>query len=161
MTSHDRKLVLVHGLWDTPQVFSSLINRLYRDDLVIFSPHLPHQGGKVPLMTLVKDLDRLIIHRFGEKTQVEILGFSMGGLIARAWLQNFGGLLRASDFISVGCPHKGTFTAQLVPSFLYPGIADMKRDSYFISELNKSADSLAGIRCSSYFCKWDLMVCPG
>ncbi len=156
-----RNLVLVHGLWDTPQVFSGLTNHLCRDDLVVFAPNLPHHGGKVPLNTLAHDLDRLIIRRFGGKSQVEILGFSMGGLIARAWLQNLGGFLRASDFISVGSPHRGTFTAQLVPSFLFPGIADMKRDSDFISELNQSSHLLEQIKCRSYFCRWDLMACPG
>lgn len=161
MTLAYRNLVLIHGLWDTPYVFSRLISYLCREELVIFAPHLPHDGGRRPLLDLAKELDRLIIKRFGCNTQVEILGFSMGGLIARTWLQKFDGAIRTRRYISVGCPQRGTFAAQFAPAFLFPGIADMKRGSDLIRELQHSSDMLKKIKCSSYFCRWDLMVIPG
>ena len=30
-----------------------------------------------------------------------------------------------------------------------------------LRDLNRQPDALAGIECSSFFCRWDLMVCPG
>ena len=161
MSPNDRKVVLVHGLWDSPKIFCGLVNHLLRDDLMIFAPHLPHKGGRVSLRKLAYDLDRLILERFGANTYVDVIGFSMGGVIARVWLQHLGGVLRTRNFLSVGCPQRGTLLAQPVPHSLLPGIAEMKCGSYLIRELNSEAHLLQGINCISYFCRWDLMVLPG
>ena len=85
----------------------------------------------------------------------------MGGVISRLWLQQLGGVLRTRHFISVGSPHRGPLLAQFVPYFLFPGIAEMKCGSHLIRELNANSHLLQGLKCSSYFCRWDLMVVPG
>ena len=161
MGSYDRKLVLVHGLWDKPKIFDRLISYLQVDNLTIFAPYLPHKGGRTPLKNLAIELDRLILERFGSEQFIELLGFSMGGVICRAWLQQMGGAFRTDSFISVGSPHYGTYTAQLIPNWLLWGIADMKRGSPLVQELNRNTDLLHAVRCSSYFCRWDLMAFPG
>ena len=40
-----RPLVLVHGLLDTPRLFSRLERRLEGQHRSVFSPHLPHRFG--------------------------------------------------------------------------------------------------------------------
>ena len=40
------------------------------------------------------------------------------------------------------------------------GAADMKAGSDLLRQLNRQSDALAGVECSSFFCRWDLMVCP-
>ena len=47
------------------------------------------------------------------------------------------------------------------PNWLLWGIADMKRGSPLVQELNRNPDLLHAVRCSSYFCRWDLMAFPG
>ncbi|MED5321139.1 MAG: alpha/beta hydrolase, partial [Cyanobacteriota bacterium] len=89
------------------------------------------------------------------------LGFSMGGVIGRIWLQELGGAQRTRRFFSVGSPQQGTFAAQMIPRPLLAGAADMKVGSRLLRDLNRQTDALAGIECSSFFCRWDLMVCPG
>ena len=64
-------------------------------------------------------------------------------------------------FISVGSPHFGTLTAQIAPSSLLRGIAEMKRNSPLLKELNRDVSLLQTIECCSYFCNLDLMVFPG
>ena len=161
MSFGSRNLVLVHGLWDHPRVFSRLLAYLQRDDVNIFTPNLSHQFGRTSLNKLSYELDRLIINHYGCDVPINLLGFSMGGLISRIWLQKRGGAIRTSRFVSVGSPHRGTYTAQLVPSWLLRGVAEMKCGSYLIEDLNGSINVLHEVQCCSYFCKWDLMVFPG
>ena len=44
---------------------------------------------------------------------VDVIGFSMGGLVARTWARNLGGADLARRIVTVGTPNAGTETAQL------------------------------------------------
>ena len=156
-----RPLVLVHGLWDTPHLFRHLVDRLDVHDVPLLVPHLPHRLGAVPLRTLAQQLDDHIRRRWGDDTEVDLLGFSMGGIIGRVWLQQLGGARRTHRFVSVGSPQRGTITAQWIPSWLLAGLADMKRGSPLLRSLNADLQSLKTLDCVSYYCRWDLMVVPG
>ncbi len=161
MKSNVRNLVLVHGLWDTPRIFQKLLESIDTDLVSVFTPYLPHDGGKISIAHLARDLETQICYRFGCQQKIDLLGFSMGGLICRFWLQRLGGACRTNNFISVGCPHRGTFTAQLAPACLFAGISEMKRGSLLLNDLNNNYSSLNQVKCSSFFCRWDLMVIPG
>ena len=156
-----RPLVLVHGLWDTPRVFHRLIQRLDQPDRPLLAPHLPHGLGVVPLRELARRLDQSIQQQFGRETPIDLLGFSMGGVIGRIWLQEQGGAERTDRFFSVGSPQNGTLAALAVPRRMFAGIADMKPASDLLQQLNRQAGTLAPVACRSYFCRWDLMVSPG
>lgn len=156
-----RPLVLVHGLWDTPRLFRRLERQLEAHAFPLLVPHLPHRLGAVPLCHLAEQLDAHIRRHFGEEQTIDLLGFSMGGVISRIWLQQLGGVHRTHRFISVGSPQRGTITAQWIPPWLFAGLADMKRGSPLLRSLNHDVASLRQIDCLSYFCRWDLMVVPG
>ena len=156
-----RPLVLVHGLWDTPRVFHRLIQRLDQPDRTLLTPHLPHGLGVVPLRELARRLDQSILRQFSRETPIDLLGFSMGGVIGRIWLQELGGAERTDRFFSVGSPQNGTLAALAVPRRVFAGIADMKPASDLLQQLNRQAGTLAPVACRSYFCRWDLMVSPG
>ncbi len=156
-----RPLVLVHGLWNDSRLFTQLIKLLDQTGIPILAPSLPHRFGRRSLIPLADQLGVYIHEAFGPDTSIDLLGFSMGGLICRIWLQKLGGAHRTNRFISVGTPHQGTFTAQLMPPWLLPGVAEMKRASFLIKDLNSDLSSFKDITCISYFCFWDLMVLPG
>ena len=160
-SSPRRPLVLIHGLWDTPHLFRRLVRRLDKHDVPLLVPHLPHRLGAVPLRTLAQQLDDHIRRCWGDDTEVDLLGFSMGGIIGRVWLQQLGGVRRTHRFISVGSPQRGTVTAQWIPSWLFAGLADMKRGSPLLRALNADVQSLKRLDCVSFYCRWDLMVVPG
>ncbi|WP_320667791.1 esterase/lipase family protein [Prochlorococcus sp. MIT 1307] len=161
MTSLERNLILVHGLWDDPRIFNRLLGYLEKSNLCVYTPHLPHKGGSIPLQKLAFLLEELINKRFGADKVVDLLGFSMGGLVSRVWLQELGGALRTNSFISVGTPHRGTVMAECIPSWWLPGVADMKRGSDLLRDLSRDVHKLQAVKCSSYFCRWDLMTFPG
>jgi triacylglycerol lipase len=156
-----RPLVLVHGLWDSPRLFNRLVRRLDAYQWPVLVPHLPHRLGAVPLVTLAEQLDDHIRQRFGDGCVIDLLGFSMGGIISRVWLQQLGGARRTHRFISVGSPQQGTLTAQWIPRWLLAGLADMKRGSALLRSLNADLSPLADLDCVSCFCSCDLMVVPG
>ncbi len=157
-------LVLVHGLWDTPRLFNRLRTALdgRRDPLLI--PHLRHGLGHVPLVDLAAQLDQHITTAFGAEAVVDLLGFSMGGLVGRCWIQDFGGYRRTRRFLCVGSPQRGTLTAQLMPRAWLAGIADMKLGSAFLRRLDtiqqRHPERLAQLDCRSFYCRFDLMVVP-
>jgi len=105
-------------------------------------PHLPHRLGRIPLRTLAEQLDDHIRERWGDDVEVDLLGFSMGGIIGRVWLQQLGGARRTRRFVSVGSPQRGTITAQWIPSWLLAGLADMKRGSPLLRSLNADLQEL-------------------
>ena len=156
-----RPLILVHGLWNTPNVFRRLESCLDQPPSMVFAPFLPHGCGKKGIRSLAKNLDEHIVARFGSSSPIDLLGFSMGGLISRVWLQEMMGYQRTIRFFSIGSPHQGTFTAQLVPDHLFAGIAEMKHGSDFLKSLNVYSNYLQEIECRSYFTHWDLMAFPG
>ena len=156
-----RPLVLIHGLWDTPHLFRRLVQQLDGSNVPLLVPHLPHRLGRIPLRTLAEQLDDHIRQSWGDDVEVDLLGFSMGGIIGRVWLQQLGGARRTRRFVSVGSPQRGTLTAQWIPSWLLAGLADMKRGSPLLRSLNADLQSLQGLDCVSYYCRWDLMVVPG
>jgi len=153
-------LVLVHGLWDTPRLFRRLIQALDDPDRRLLAPHLPHRLGAVPLRQLARDLDRQIRQRFGAELEIDLFGFSMGGVVSRIWLQELNGAQRTRRFFSVGSPQHGTLAAQLIPRPLLAGAADMKVGSALLRDLSRSSKALQALDCRSYFCRWDPMVCP-
>jgi len=154
-------LVLVHGLWDTPRLFRRLETQLAgrRPELLI--PHLPHGLGFPPLEQLAQQLGRQIEQRYGPDQPIDLLGFSMGGVVARTWLQLLGGHRRTRRFWSVGSPQRGTLLAQWVPRWPLAGIADMKLGSRLLRQLNADPLGLRPVECSSFYCPTDLMVVPG
>lgn len=160
MASH-HPLVLVHGLWDTPRLFQRLQQTLGDRRSPLLIPHLPHGLGTTPIPELASRLGRHIEAAFGPDLPIDLLGFSMGGVIGRTWIQLLGGHRRTRRFISVGSPQQGTLTAQPWPRWLLASIADMKWGSPLLSQLNHNLDGLRDVECRSYYCSRDLMVLPG
>ena len=153
-------IILIHGLWNTSSIFSSITSKLDDIGIEYFAPTLKHSYGMTSIIELTNILNELILEKYGVEKELDILGFSMGGIIGRYWLQKFNGYKRTRRFISIGSPHKGTFIAQLVPKFPFRGISEMKIKSKFLIELAKNDFLLDGIECINFFTYWDLMVFP-
>jgi len=154
-------IILIHGLWNTSSIFSCITSKLDNIGIEYFAPTLKHSYGMTSIVDLTKILNDLILEKYGLDTELDILGFSMGGLIGRYWIQKFNGYKRIRRFISIGSPHKGTLAAQLVPKYPFRGISEMKINSKFLRELAKNDFYLSEIECINFFTFWDLMVFPG
>ena len=154
-------IILIHGLWNTSSIFSSITSKLDDIGIEYFAPNLKHSYGMTSIIDLTHTLNELILEKYGLEKELDILGFSMGGIIGRYWLQKFNGYKRTRRFISIGSPHKGTLTAQLIPKYPFRGISEMKINSKFLRDLAMNDFFLDDIECISFFTYWDLMVFPG
>ena len=154
-------IILIHGLWNTADIFSAITLKLDQLGIEYFAPTLNHQYGMTSIVELTKLLNDLILEKYGLKKKLDILGFSMGGIIGRYWIKKFNGYKRTRSFITVGSPHNGTLASQLIPKYPFRGISEMKINSKLLRELAKNDFFLDEIECISFFTYWDLMVFPG
>ena len=154
-------IILIHGLWNTGDIFSSITLKLDQLGIEYFAPTLNHQYGMTSIIELAKLLNDLILEKYGLEKKLDILGFSMGGIIGRYWIKKFNGYKRTRSFITVGSPHNGTLASQLIPKYPFRGISEMKINSLLLRDLSNYDYLLNGINCISFFTYWDLMVFPG
>lgn len=154
-------LVLVHGLLDTPAVFNGLKRELGDRRQPLLIPSLPMRLGRTSVEANAALLGSHIEAAFGRDEPIDLLGFSIGGVIARSWIQLLGGHRRTRRFLSVGSPQQGTLTAQPWPGRIFRGIADLKWGSTLLQRLNGDLDRLRRIDCHSFYSALDLAVLPG
>ena len=144
-------IILIHGLWNSSNIFSYITSKLDKLGVEYFAPTLRHSFGMTSIPDLTNVLNELILEKYGLDKEVDILGFSMGGVIGRFWIKKFKGYKRTSRFITVGSPHKGTLTSQFVPSFPFKGISEMKIKSLLLRDLTKYDHLLNDIECISFY----------
>ena len=154
-------IILIHGLWNTSSIFSLISSKLDEKEVEYFAPTLNHAFGMTSIVELTNLIDQLIVEKYGLEQEIDILGFSMGGIIGRYWINKFNGYKRTKRFITIGSPHNGTLASQLVPKYPFRGISEMKINSSLLRDLAKYDYFLNDIECISFFTFWDLMVFPG
>ena len=154
-------IILIHGLWNTADIFYLITSKLDEIGIEYFAPTLEHEYGRTSIVELTNVFNDLILEKYGFEQELDILGFSMGGIIGRYWIKKFNGYKRTRQFITVGSPHNGTLASQLVPKYPFRGISEMKINSFLLRDLSKYDYLLKGINCISFFTYWDLMVFPG
>ena len=78
---------MIHGLCNNSSIFSSITAKLDDIGIEYFSPTLKHSYGMTSILNLTNKLNELILEKYGLEKEIDILGFSMGGIIGRYWLQ--------------------------------------------------------------------------
>jgi triacylglycerol esterase/lipase EstA (alpha/beta hydrolase family) len=110
-------ILLVHGIWDSAAVMGPLKAGLERRGLTrAHAINLP-RNGRLPIAELgkllVEEADALA--RREAATHIDVVGFSMGALVARWYVQRGGGKERVRRFVSISGPHHGTLGAYALP----------------------------------------------
>lgn len=151
------KVVLVHGFLDTGWVFRRMRLRLERRGADCLVPRLRPNDGRGGLSPLAEKLKHDIDEAFGADAKIRIVAFSMGGLVARHYLQHLGGAARCEKLFTISSPHHGTNSAWLYPS---KGARDMRPGSAFLRQLRATEATLRGVQLVSYRTPMDLMIVP-
>jgi pimeloyl-ACP methyl ester carboxylesterase len=89
--------------------------------------------------------------------QVDIVGHSLGGLIARYYVQRLGGDQRVRTLVTLGTPHSGTTVARLASA--HPLVRQMRPDSELIEELRMPAPGCR-TRFVSFWSDLDQLMTP-
>jgi triacylglycerol lipase len=150
-------VLLVHGIDDTAALFRSMKPFLEDGGLSVHSLNLVPNNGKVGLKELAKQLDQHARANFTPDQAIDIVGFSMGGLVSRYYIQRLDGIQRVRKFVTIATPHRGTWTGFLRAN---PGARDMRPGSAFLRDLNRDVEMLDGISCTSIWTPLNLMIVP-
>jgi len=109
-------ILLVHGMIDNRAIFTVLTPKLraYGFERVSTLNYSPATNDiRAAAAGLGVEVERLV-ERTGYE-QLHIVGHSLGGLIARYYVQRLGGDQRVHTLVTLGTPHHGTLAAHLVP----------------------------------------------
>jgi pimeloyl-ACP methyl ester carboxylesterase len=130
-------IILIHGVIDNRSIFTLLrralrgrgFGRTYALNYSPFTDDIADVAER--LGALIED----VCEQTGYE-RVHIIGHSMGGLVARYYVQRLGGDRNVHTVCTLGTPHCGTIPARFVP---WPVIRQMRTDSPIITELAEPA----------------------
>ncbi|MGW4195440.1 esterase/lipase family protein [Streptomyces sp. NPDC005004] len=131
-------VILLHGFIDNRSVFV-----LLRRSLAQHGRQRVESLNYSPLTCDIRTAAELLarhVEEICERTgsrQIDIVGHSLGGLIARYYVQCLGGDLRVRTLVTLGTPHAGTRAIPLANA--HPIVRQMRPDSAVIEELSRPA----------------------
>jgi triacylglycerol lipase len=138
-------ILLVHGIGDNHSIFTVLDRALRRRgfrNLSSFDYGLLTRDVRAAAVDLAA-----AIERFADRTgyeQIHVIGHSLGGLIARYYIQRQGGDARIHTLVTLGTPHQGTVLARA--GQLLPLVRQLTPGSDLIAEL-----ALPALGCRTRF----------
>ncbi|MCX5035861.1 lipase [Streptomyces sp. KO7888] len=131
-------VVLLHGFIDNRSVFL-----LLRRSLAQHGRHEIESLNYSPLTCDIRTAAELLgrhVEEICERTgseRVDVVGHSLGGLIARYYVQCLGGDRRVRTLVTLGTPHAGTKVVPLANA--HPIVRQMRPGSAVIDELTRPA----------------------
>lgn len=155
-SSSQNPVVLVHGIDDTATKLFTMQSFLNQQGWTASALSLSPSNGDAGLDLLAEQLAQYIDATYGQRP-VDVVGFSMGGIVSRYYMQRLGGINRVQRFITIASPHNGTWLAYLRYN---QGAAQMRRQSAFLHQLNQDVHQLSQIQFTSIWTPLDLMIVP-
>jgi triacylglycerol esterase/lipase EstA (alpha/beta hydrolase family) len=156
-TKQQNPVLLVHGINDTGAVFNKMASYLREQGLSVHTVDLVPNNGAEVLDKLAQQVANYISTTFEAKQPFDLVGFSMGGLVSRYYIQRLGGIDRVQRFITISSPHKGTIVAY---GTWLAGAVQMRPNSDFINDLNSDVEMLKQLNFTSIWTPYDLMILP-
>lgn len=150
-------VLLVHGLTDTSRKMRHIASHLRGLGWEVHDIDLTPSNGDETLEVLAAQVAAKIDRTHAPSQPFDLIGFSMGGLVARYYIQSLGGINRVQRFITISTPHQGTLAAYFS---LRPGCVQMRPDSDFMTKLNQDLSSLKQLNFTSLWTPFDLIILP-
>lgn len=150
-------VVLVHGIWNTAEIFSVLRAHLEREGWQVHALSMQPNNGDAPLEELAEQVKHFVDERLEPAQRFDLIGFSMGGLVSRYYVQRLDGLSRLERFVTVSAPHNGTILGWFSHRY---GVRQMKPKSPFIQDLNQDITRLSQVQFFSLWTPFDLLILP-
>jgi pimeloyl-ACP methyl ester carboxylesterase len=152
-----RPVILIHGVLVNDGIWFWFRRRLER--LGIGPVYTVNYG---PPLASIERFARQLAERIDavcaatSAAQVVLVGHSMGGLVARAYLRRFGGE-RVARLITIGTPHHGSLLA-----WTFPGrsLAQMHPGNVWLETLNQSENDAPPVPMTAIWSRHDSMVIP-
>jgi pimeloyl-ACP methyl ester carboxylesterase len=134
-------ILLVHGMVDNRSIFTLMRRALRRRGFgrvhtVNYSPFT--QDIRSAARVLARHVDALCGQTGYER--IHVIAHSLGGVIARYYVQRLGGDSRVHTLVTLGSPHQGTYAAHLLPLPL-------------TRQLRPGSEVLAELAAPVYYCR--------
>ncbi len=157
MNQQRNPVLLVHGIWDTAKVFRRMIPFLNERGLKVYDLDLAPNNGTKGLDDLAQQVAHKVESTFGAEQPFDLLGFSMGGIVSRYYVQRLGGINKIQRFITLSAPSHGTVIAYFNQGL---GCVQMRPNSSLLKDLNSDAQMLSQINFTSIWTPYDMMIVP-
>jgi triacylglycerol esterase/lipase EstA (alpha/beta hydrolase family) len=160
LTADRVPVLLVHGIWDTRARLAPLERGLVARGLgPVYTVELLPNDGRAPIATLGRRVaeEAEALSRRESADRIDLVGFSMGALVSRWYLQRGGGKDRVLRFVSLSGPHHGTATAFALP---LAGARDMRPGSALLRDLETDRDPWGEVEVHCVYTPYDLMIVP-
>jgi triacylglycerol lipase len=155
-----RPTLVLHGIFDPAIRVMPLVRGLRARGVPVV------RRARVPVLgtTRIEELAQLLAARVERvcadhgAEHLDLVGYSMGALVARTYLQWFGGYQRVRSFVSICGPHRGTLTAYALP---LAGVRQMRPGSALLQALGHDVSLLDSVRVHCLYTPFDAVVVPG
>jgi len=95
--------------------------------------------------------------QFSVRERIDLVGFSMGGLVCRYYIQMLGGSSRVDRLVTISAPNHGTLLARLSDR---AACKEMRPISEFLRKLNEDCSILGNLNVTSFWTPLDLVIIP-
>jgi triacylglycerol lipase len=149
-------VILIHGIHATGDDLARLARHLRAEGRQVFTPTLLPNRGEARIEVLAAQLAAFADRELPGR-KFDLVGFSMGGLVSRYYVQRLGGEHRVGHFVTMAAPHNGTRMAKLLGR---PGYLQMRPGSDFLRDLDRDAAKLENVKFTSFYTPMDAIVVP-
>lgn len=153
-------VLLVHGIWDEGARFDRM-----RAALAV-AGHAPARAldlspndGSGTIASLAGQVEQAAEELLGRSgaARLDLVGFSMGALVSRYFVQRMSGKARVRRFVSISGPHHGTMTAFAMGK---AGVREMRPKSSLLTALDADPDPWGEVEVHTVWTPYDLMIVP-
>jgi triacylglycerol lipase len=152
-----RRVLLVHGINDSAKSMVWLQRLLQSHGWQVSAISLHPSNASVPFDVMARQLDTFVAANFPPGEKFDLVAFSMGGLVARYYLQNLDGARHVRRFVTLSTPNHGTLWAWLSGR---TGVKQMRPGSPMLRQLNSGLSALAPLHYTSIYTPFDLSILP-
>lgn len=147
-------IIVVHGLYANANHVSPIKEGLTSAGFTSLSLNIQPNNGSISIEAQASQLRDYIEQNIPANTPIQIVGHSMGGLVALQYLQDPKNAARCRGLYTIATPHKGTLLASL-----HGGAAgrQMVTNSPFLQKLNSHRPSFP---VTTYRSTNDLVIIP-
>lgn len=155
-----RPVVVVHGIWDNAASVAPLAEALrQRGRTEVHALSLDPPWGNASIEALAEQLADYVARLKAQLcvAAVDLVGFSMGALVSRTYLQLLAGAAHVRSFVSISGPHRGTWTAYGLP---LAGVKQMRPGSPLLQRLGADVSHLSDVAVHCLYTPYDAMIVP-
>lgn len=149
----------MHGIWDRGVCFDRMRGALEQDGRRVLALDLSPNDGTGTIESLASQVDDFArrLRKESGAPKLDLVGFSMGALVSRYWVQRMGGKACVRRFVSISGPQQGTWTAYAMGK---PGVKQMRPKSSLLMQLERDRDPWGEVEVHTMWTPYDLMIVP-